>query len=252
MRRTGFTLIELLVVIAIIAILAAILFPVFAKAREKARQTSCISNHKQVATAWTMYLQDYDERGIPYSSNGGSGGIAFVWNILVQPYIKNKQVYSCPSNANDIAMAYNFVLGGSGTPLSSVPLPAQTPNFADANGLSSSVTANKNQCLAFLVPAGAIPYHDGRRLSFPDDTVQTKANGWTGDRTGRIFASLHSDGANYAFCDGHVKWMHFVFDNTRLNNPGPNNIDYNAPPKAGLDFNFDGVVGPNPTTGNWD
>ncbi len=252
MKRSGFTLIELLVVIAIIAILAAILFPVFAKAREKARQTSCTSNHKQVGTAWMMYLQDYDERGIPYSSSGGSGGIAFAWNKLVQPYIKNTQVYSCPSNSNQISMAYSFLLGGTGTKLSSIPLPAQTPDFADANGLSSSTAANVNQCLAFLVPAGAIPYHDGRRLSFPNDAVQTKVNGWTGDRVGRIFASIHSDGANYAFVDGHVKWMHFVFDNTRISNPGPNTIDYNAPPKSGLDFNFDGVVGPNPTTGNWD
>ena len=252
MKRSGFTLIELLVVIAIIAILAAILFPVFAKAREKARQASCSSNHKQVALAWTMYVQDYDEKGIPYSSNGGSGGIAFAWPLLEQPYIKNTQVFSCPTNSNEISIAYNFPLGGTGTRLSAIVLPAQTPNFADANGLSTANGANVGQALAFILPTSALPWHDGRRLSFPTDNPQTKVNGWTGDRAGRIFASLHSDGCNYSFVDGHVKWMHFVYDNTRITNPGPGNIDYNAPPKAGLDFNFDGNVGPNPTTGNWD
>ena len=252
MKHRGFTLIELLVVIAIIAILAAILFPVFAQAREKARTASCSSNHKQIALAWTMYLQDYDERGIPYSSTGGSGGVAFVWNKLVQPYIKNTQVYSCPSNNNEISIGYNFPLGGTGTKLSNIPLPSQTPNFADVNGLTTTTAANKNQCLTFILPTGAIPFHDGRRLSFPDDDPQTKVNGWTGDRVGRIFASLHSDGANYSFVDGHVKWLHYEMDTTRITNPGTGNIDFKAPPKAGLDFNFDGIVGPNPTTGNWD
>jgi prepilin-type N-terminal cleavage/methylation domain-containing protein len=69
----GFTLIELLVVIAIIAILAAILFPVFAQAREKARQASCASNHKQIILGWLQYAQDYDETAVPYSSNTASG-----------------------------------------------------------------------------------------------------------------------------------------------------------------------------------
>src|SRR5579871_2552501 len=90
--RHGFTLIELLVVIAIIAILAAILFPVFAKAREKARQTSCLSNQKQILLAWHMYAQDYDETVIPYSSTGASGGYVYPWTLLIQPYSKNLQI----------------------------------------------------------------------------------------------------------------------------------------------------------------
>ena len=102
----AFTLIELLVVIAIIAILAAILFPVFAQAREKARQTSCLSNFKQVNIGLMMYVQDYDEVLIPANTNGysqgclGCGHPDYVWPELIQPYIKNWQIFRCPSDPN--------------------------------------------------------------------------------------------------------------------------------------------------------
>src|SRR5260221_13594848 len=105
--RRAFTLIELLVVIAIIAILAAILFPVFAKAREKARQASCASNQKQILIAWHMYSQDYDEKCLPFANNGCSSGVAFPWTLLIQPYIKNLQVLSCPDTVGHIAYTYN-------------------------------------------------------------------------------------------------------------------------------------------------
>jgi prepilin-type N-terminal cleavage/methylation domain-containing protein/prepilin-type processing-associated H-X9-DG protein len=116
--RRGFTLIELLVVIAIIAILAAILFPVFARARETARAASCKSNLRQVATAMMMYTQDYDET--MFCGNcGAAGGLCNVggqhgqvlgtwpggtvmygyWNAVIQPYIKNAQLFQCPSEA---------------------------------------------------------------------------------------------------------------------------------------------------------
>src|SRR3982751_4194193 len=105
-RRTrhGFTLIELLVVIAIIAILAAILFPVFAQAREKARQIACLSNTKQIGLAVLMYSQDYDETypiayWVPVSAAGyGSVTTATCgWAALLQPYIKNAGTFLCPS-----------------------------------------------------------------------------------------------------------------------------------------------------------
>src|SRR5262245_12114442 len=102
-KRSGFTLIELLVVIAIIAILAAILFPVFAQAREAARKTSCLSNQKQLNNAMLMYCQDYDERYpnwrtlVPVTPDTPNGKITWVENM--QPYCKNKRIWVCPSDA---------------------------------------------------------------------------------------------------------------------------------------------------------
>src|SRR5690348_3898178 len=99
-RNPGFTLIELLVVIAIIAILAAILFPVFAQARAKARQISCLSNMKQLGTATMMYLQDYDEVVPCYvnqSTMTGSGAGSFYWSNALEPYVKLRRLWYCPS-----------------------------------------------------------------------------------------------------------------------------------------------------------
>src|SRR6266542_3391406 len=100
-RNRGFTLIELLVVIAIIAILAAILFPVFAQAREKARMSACVSNLRQIGTALMMYVQDYDET-YPYIRFHGDtaekGRRTYVWKNAIAPYLKNKGVLACPFN----------------------------------------------------------------------------------------------------------------------------------------------------------
>src|SRR5947209_1847847 len=100
--RSAFTLIELLVVIAIIAILAAILFPVFAQAREKARMTACLSNMKQIGTSLTMYAQDYDETYpfIRFTSSpaGSDANWTYVWRNAIRPYLKSQGVLACPSN----------------------------------------------------------------------------------------------------------------------------------------------------------
>jgi prepilin-type N-terminal cleavage/methylation domain-containing protein/prepilin-type processing-associated H-X9-DG protein len=106
----GFTLIELLVVIAIIAILAAILFPVFAQAREKARQTSCLSNCKQIGLGISMYIQDHDGTAFNCPWPGPSAAastptISVFWTEVVMPYIKNQQIFQCPSNSGTTGTA---------------------------------------------------------------------------------------------------------------------------------------------------
>ena len=138
----GFTLIELLVVIAIIAILAAILFPVFAQARAKARQASCTSNGKQLILAWQMYTQDYDELVVPYTDIGGSAGIVMPWPLLMQPYTKNDQIMTCPDrsdyhigytqNAN-LARSDSFNNSGPRS-LAGIVLPRSPPFLLTATG----------------------------------------------------------------------------------------------------------------------
>jgi prepilin-type N-terminal cleavage/methylation domain-containing protein len=102
MKRRGFTLIELLVVIAIIAILAAILFPVFARARDAARKTQCVSNLKQLGTAILMYAQDYDESLVPVQTGVCQQPDSYSWGDLVQPYAKNTGLLWCPSNSTKV------------------------------------------------------------------------------------------------------------------------------------------------------
>jgi prepilin-type N-terminal cleavage/methylation domain-containing protein/prepilin-type processing-associated H-X9-DG protein len=139
-QRSAFTLIELLVVIAIIAILAAILFPVFAQAREKARQTSCLSNLKQLGTGLTMYLQDYDE-AFPFGDGTVTGFDTppvvnmpdgrrietFIhWPLILFPYVKNRQIFACPS---DVEVNKN-VINDNGTVN---PILANAPNRDNDN-----------------------------------------------------------------------------------------------------------------------
>jgi prepilin-type N-terminal cleavage/methylation domain-containing protein/prepilin-type processing-associated H-X9-DG protein len=203
-RRRGFTLIELLVVIAIIAILAAILFPVFAKAREAARQASCSSNLKQLITSWTMYTQDADELALPYTDSGCSGQYAYSWPVALQPYIKNSGVFACPSaKPNVISYTYcaelvrqntSCAAGAGARSIASIQLPAQSPVFVDAIG-----TTDPAQSLAFFMDSS------GRQLS----NTASLAAGYATNAAGNPKGDRHSDGANYAFADGHVKKFHF-------------------------------------------
>lgn len=115
-RNRGFTLIELLVVIAIIAILAAILFPVFAQARESARSTSCVSNMRQIGLSLRMYGQDYDET-YPncrlWGPADGNLNLGLIWKNVVIPYIKNKDIFRCPSNRYSVGNPGNLTTGAN-------------------------------------------------------------------------------------------------------------------------------------------
>lgn len=192
-RKRGFTLIELLVVIAIIAILAAILFPVFAKAREKARQTSCMSNLKQLGTAVLMYAQDYDETLPSYRLANSSPGCQINWWNQITPYVKNAQILVCPSVANTGA-GYGANLShampcGSRFTLAQIQRPAQTVGLLDS-GL------------------------DGCASGAPVDGVES-SSAWhaycPGEACGNLMAGTgasarHNGGANGVFLDGHAKW----------------------------------------------
>ena len=181
--RRGFTLIELLVVIAIIAILAAILFPVFAKAREKARQSSCNSNLRQLGTGLIMYAQDYDEcTPIGFSGLGWWTG---TWKERLYPYVKNYQLYDCPSRR----------LG--------VP-PTGYGNYG--------INAYLGEAVAFVALGNVTKPAETIALGENDDgdwvieprgdmgvTAPWAQTGWVKDQ--------HNEGANFAFLDGHAKWM---------------------------------------------
>lgn len=199
--RAGFTLIELLVVIAIIAILAAILFPVFAQAREKARQTSCLSNNKQQGLATLMYVQDYDETfpiGL-YFTVGATGPCTMTSYQEITPYQKNAQVEVCPSDNSKLNV--NNALAGLGAPpacVTSSPLTfvSYQPNYAVvAFGAPPTFSNPTPAALAALpVPASTSLYSDA-----------TVAGGGAYPLLSAPIQARHSGNVNACFADGHAK-----------------------------------------------
>jgi prepilin-type N-terminal cleavage/methylation domain-containing protein/prepilin-type processing-associated H-X9-DG protein len=226
MRRTkGFTLIELLVVIAIIAILAAILFPVFAQARDKARQAACLSNTKQIATAIHLYIQDYDERTVGgcFAAYGCSiGGFSLIdetgrpnntccrftglWPL--GPYVKNTGVFLCPSvtgwDSTNSSIQLRPLKGTYATNASML---------ADANGMNGAALAD------IEFPANSVAFADARN-PWIDGSVDYYLHCRIGhvtycaDRLGTTDCTLcrtdrtdwHSEGINQVYIDGHAKW----------------------------------------------
>jgi prepilin-type N-terminal cleavage/methylation domain-containing protein/prepilin-type processing-associated H-X9-DG protein len=210
-NRRGFTLIELLVVIAIIAILAAILFPVFAKAREKARQTSCLSNAKQIGLGFTMYCQDYDEC-IPLwatpATNPYSGGY-MTYPVLIDPYVKNTSIWACPSRQGTQTQA-QYVMGYY--PMYGYPCgfcQASRPEvfgYAFCNTKYSSISAidEPSNFLAFA-ESGSSSSDDGLGV-YGQYRVGPQGCGTTGWGCGYYNSYPHNGGRNIVFADGHAKW----------------------------------------------
>jgi len=218
-KRRGFTLIELLVVIAIIAILAAILFPVFARARESARRASCLSNLKQIGLGVMMYVQDYDEiypRAVQKNKqvsnipglqvvDFGGGDTAWLWYTMIYPYVKSVQVFRCPSTSivnsyptygNYGANYYMMSYHGVDSPpinMASVESPASTYMILDGSAYTMSPSRVRGPDKGWEIP-GTAAYNTGSGT-----VTAAYQSDWKNGR--------HFDGLNMAFADGHAKWL---------------------------------------------
>ncbi len=237
MKRRGFTLIELLVVIAIIAILAAILFPVFAQAREKARSASCLSNVKQIVLGAKQYTSDYDEKWladlwIPHNGIGAWG----TWMEQQKAYVKNTQIYLCPSAqatpgffgytgaANRVAstycwpgwIAYDYYDFFGTIMFAGFPVGELRP--ADPNrpwGYWANIEFSRHPAKAtFLLEGYMITYDPVAGLDFGSAAT----TGFDPNPANTAF-HRHQEGMNTGYCDGHAKWLKaadFWRNNTEL------------------------------------
>ena len=204
MTRRGFTLIELLVVIAIIAILAAILFPVFARAREKARQTSCLSNLKQIQLANLMYAQDYNETLVQeYQWGPGNAYIAW-WFDLLHPYMMNYQITQCPSG--DFGYNYNHVRPPGAPEIAT--LSYVLPHIRHDEHHNEIPSQSGGRLAQVLDPSNTINFIDGRgNQMFTGGSLDLRLVDIIDTGTNSQVADRHNDGFNAAFLDGSARWV---------------------------------------------
>lgn len=218
----GFTLIELLVVIAIIAILAAILFPVFAQAREKARTASSGSNARQLGLAVRMYVQDYDER-FPFGGWRPGNDGTWDWQNSTAPYIKNKGIYYCPSsgddnesptdptewqwNRNPVSYLYNNVLGRDRRPIPDAKAtePSGTWMLVDGHSDWGWVNAGTNCCVGTDWMGRPHTVWLLEDTTFGNDA--SLVSGWLSWQGHTWALPRHNSGANVCYLDGHVKYQ---------------------------------------------
>ncbi len=198
MMRRGFTLIELLVVIAIIAILAAILFPVFARARERARQTTCLSNLRQIGLAILMYAQDYDERyNLAYTRT--EEGVTLHWPILLEPYHRNTELYECPTDPEpwprgDYMLSYiaNYALFRPGT----------VPEPGEVYVIRMAAIERPAELIAIAENTDGTGADGQRAYGTHGGAASEGYNRWA-----RVSLERHMGNSNYVFADGHAKAM---------------------------------------------
>jgi len=219
----AFTLIELLVVVAIIGILAAILFPVFARARESARRASCLSNLKQIGLGVEMYKQDYDSK-YPFSARIVAATETNNWYYdYIQPYVKSEQVIRCPSNAEwKVGYSYNIAFGyapgdafGSGSSSRSGTLASYCgKNIPIYDGVSEAIVAAP--ATTILITEATLTYYE--YLIYFNKSVSASLGTasrflpQTTDGYMRLYynhpeAGIHFDGVNNIYADGHAKWQ---------------------------------------------
>ena len=193
-RKSGFTLIELLVVITIIAILAAILFPVFSRAREKARAASCQANLKQIGLAMKMYMEDYDQVNVIHTDGTWS------WAWLLKPYHKNLQLFTCPSRARWGICNTTQCAGYSGSYVMAL-LKSTANTNDDSSGWHDA---------DFYDPSRTLIVIDSPEYADALSKVTITQSGYTAalnDAQKLSGLTRHFDGINILWYDGHVKWM---------------------------------------------